>query len=519
MDEVHLIKRKKKGVFELLFSRTGIILLLLIVAIAVYIIVSTYLAEFIFKLVGGAELFNLIVIIALVNSDMDSSAKITWILIVSATSIFGTIFYLYTKADIGSRTVGAGHIRLTREHKTELVQDAKILNKLKSESDETADLVEYLNRSGNFPVTTGNNVSYYASGESKWKAMLEDLRQAKYFIFLEYFIVEEGKMWGTILGVLKNKVEQGVEVRVLYDGTCAISHLPYSYPKLLEQSGIKCKMFSPIRPFFSTHYNYRDHRKILVVDGKVGFNGGVNLADEYINQKKKFGHWKDAAVRVEGEAVKNMTLLFLNMWSLGEKNPEYKKYLDIPLIPKTGDLGYVIPFGDHPFDNDKVGEKVYMNILNRAHDYVHIMTPYLILDDAMLMALKFAAERGVDVKIIMPGVPDKKSVYALAKTYFRTLLDSGVKIYLYKPGFVHAKVFVSDDVKAVVGTINLDYRSLYHHFECATYLYGTACIKDIFDDYENTLQKCVKVSYASIKKEKVWVKFTGSILKLIAPLL
>lgn len=519
VEELRLLKKKKKGVFAILFSRTGIILALFTMAVLMYVIVSTYVASLIFGLLGGVGIFNFIVIIAIINSDMDSSAKLTWILIVSATSIFGTLFYLYTRADIGSKAVGTGYNYLTKAHKGDLVQDTNVLEKLKVDSCETAELVEYLNRSGSFPATCGNDITYYPSGEAKWKAVIKDLENAKDFIFLEYFVLEEGVMWGTILNILKKKAEEGIEVRVLYDGTCAIKLLPYNYPKLLEANGIKCKMFSPIRPFLSTHYNYRDHRKIMVIDGKIGFNGGVNLADEYINQKEKYGHWKDAAIRIEGEAVKNMTLMFLNMWSLGEKEPEYKKYIDVLPIVSNDKEGYVIPYGDSPFDADKVGEKVYMDMLNRANNYVHIMTPYLILDDVLLGSLKFAAERGVDVRIILPGIPDKKAVYALAKTYFKTLLDSGIKIYLYKPGFVHAKVFVSDDVKAVVGTINLDYRSLYHHFECGTYMYGTECIEDIENDFEFTLNKCKEVTYEQIKREKVWIKLLGKITRLVAPLL
>lgn len=519
MDELYLLKQKKKGAFAILFSRTGIIMLLLVCAILSYFVASAYLAGFIFKVLGGVGLFNFIVIVALINSDMDSSAKLTWVLVVSVTSVFGTIFYLYTRADIGSRVIGKGYNKLTQKHKDELSQDSTTFEKLKAESKDTADLVSYLNRSGAFPVTEGNEIKYYPSGEDKWAAMLEDLKKAEKFIFLEYFVVEEGKMWGSVLSILKEKAAQGVDVRVLYDGTCAISHLPYNYPKLLEELGIKCKMFSPIRPFLSTHYNYRDHRKILVIDGKAGFSGGVNLADEYVNLKKKYGHWKDAAIRIEGEAVKNLTLMFLNMWSLGEENPEYRKFLDVPVRTNHDKRGYAVPYGDTPFDSEKVGEWVYMDILNRANAYVHIMSPYLILDDTILTSLKFAAERGVDVKIILPGIPDKKAISALAKTYFKTLLDSGVKIYLYKPGFVHAKVFVSDDLKAVVGTINLDYRSFYHHFECGTYLYGSECIYDIERDFQNTLSRCTDVTHESIKKEKPVVKLVGKIMRLVAPLL
>ncbi len=517
MEELHLLKKHKKGFLRIVFSRTGIIILLLMLAILCFLITEMLFAALIFKILGGLGLFNLCVIVYLINSDMDSSAKLTWILVISFTSFFGTMFYLYTKANFGSRAVGYSYIDLIKKHRDEISQDKAVITRLEADSPETVDLVRYLNRSGTYPIISGNKVTYYPLGENKFEAMLDDLRKAEKFIFLEYFIVDEGHMWGSILRILADKAQQGVDVRVMYDGTCAISLLPYNYPKRLEKLGIKCKMFSPLRPFLSTHYNYRDHRKILVIDGKVGYNGGVNLADEYINHIERFGHWKDTAIRIEGKAVDNLTLMFLNMWSLWQKEPDYKSYLG--LAENFDDKGYAVPFGDNPFDDDKVGEKVYMHILNRANSYVHIMSPYLILDDELLTALKYSAERGIDTKLILPGIPDKKAVYALAKTYFKTLLNSGVEIYLYTPGFVHAKVFVSDDCKAVVGTINLDYRSLYHHFECGTFLYDADCISEIEADYQATLEKCERVNYESIKKEKLFTKLRGRFMRLIAPLL
>lgn len=518
MEELNLLSKRKKGFLRIVFSRTGIILLLCLITVAIFVLVEGFAAHLISAIIGGATIFNMVVIIMLINSDMDSSAKLTWVLIVSVTSVIGTLFYLFTKDNYGERKAAESCKRLIKEHKNDIVQDEETYSAIKKESPETAELVYYLNNSGAFPATTGNEVTYFPLGEDKYAALIDDLLKAEKFIFLEYFIIDEGKMWGTILKILADKAKDGVDVRLLYDGTCAISLLPYKYPEMIEKYGIKCKMFSPIVPFMSTHYNNRDHRKILVVDGKIGYTGGVNLADEYINQKVRFGHWKDTAIRIRGKAVDTMTLMFLNMWSLDEQSPDYSGFFGhSETFPS--EKGYTIPYGDHPFDTDKVGEKVYMNILNRADSYVHIMTPYLVPDDTLLTALKYAAERGVDVKLILPGIPDKKAVYALSKSYFRTLLDSGVEIYLYTPGFVHAKEFISDDIKAVVGTINLDYRSLYHHFECGVYMYDVKCISDIENDFQDTLSKCARVSYESIKNEKFFVKFTGWLLRLIAPLL
>ncbi|MDE6665129.1 MAG: hypothetical protein K2K14_02920 [Ruminococcus sp.] len=304
----------------------------------------------------------------------------------------------------------------------------------------------------------------------------------------------------------------------MYDGMCEISTLSFDYPERVEKLGIKCKDFSPIRPFLSTHYNYRDHRKILVIDGKVAFNGGINLADEYINRIERFGHWKDTAVMLKGEAVQSFTLMFLQMWNITEKSPEWDKFLTNDCEQADAE-GFVMPYADCPLDDYKVGENVYMDILNRATDYVHIMTPYLILDGELETSLKFAAQRGVDVKIILPGIPDKKMAYALAKSHYRSLIKTGVKIYEYTPGFVHAKVWSSDNEKAVVGTINLDYRSLYHHFECATYMYKTKCITDIENDFCETLERCREVTPETIKKEKFFYKFFGGIMKIFAPLM
>ena len=333
---------------------------------------------------------------------------------------------------------------------------------------------------------------------------------------LSFIFLVARYMWGSILKILADKAAQGVDVRVMYDGMCEVSLLPHDYPKRMAKLGIKCKPFTPISPFISTQYNYRDHRKILVIDDKVAFNGGVNLADEYINKIERFGHWKDTALMLSGEAVQSFTLMFLQMWNIDEKEPQWDEFL-APEKAQTD--GFVMPFGDCPLDDDKVGEMVYMDILNRVRNYVHITTPYLILDNELETALKFAAQRGVDVKIILPSIPDKKTAYALAKTHYMSLTKAGVKTYEYTPGFVHAKVFVSDDEKAVVGAINLDYRSLYHHFECATYLFQTGCITQIEDDFESTLAKCREVTADTIKKEKLRMKMLGGFMKLIAPLM
>lgn len=352
--------------------------------------------------------------------------------------------------------------------------------------------------------------------------MLVELDKAKDFIFMEYFIVDDGYMWDNILEVLIKKANEGVDVRVMYDGTCEFALLPRTYPSSLEEFGIHCKVFSPVSPFISTHYNYRDHRKIMVIDGKTAYNGGINMADEYINYTHKYGHFKDVGVMLKGDAVDSFTLMFLQMWSVNERHCDFSKYLNVGDSLSAGGYfsnGFVMPFGDCPLDEYDVGKSVYMDILNRAKDYVYIMTPYMIMDGELENSLTFSAERGVDVRIILPHISDSFVAQALAKTHYKKLLDAGVKVYEYTPGFVHAKVFVSDDVKSVVGSINMDYRSLYHHFECATYMYGTRCIDDIKSDYKDTLAKCQQVTYESIKNDKWYIKLIGKVLKFVAPLI
>ncbi|MBQ7505759.1 MAG: cardiolipin synthase [Lachnospiraceae bacterium] len=514
---VSLYPKKKKGILRLLFSRTMFMVLAVVLQVALYVLILMAFANFAAWFTAAMYIASFILIIYLINSRMDSTAKMTWIFFMGIFPLGACLFYFFTQTSLGHRKLKEGVEKQVNATRTLLPQDQEVLKEL--EHTGADDLCRYMNRSGCFPIYKNCEVTYFPLGEDKFKAMLEELEKAEKFIFMEYFIVGEGYMWGRILDVLERKARAGVTVRVMYDGMCEISLLPHDYPKRMQTLGIECRSYAPLQPFVSTHYNYRDHRKILVIDGKVAFNGGVNLADEYINRIDRFGHWKDTAVCIKGEAAQSFTLMFLQMWNVTDSDLKYEDYLPAtePLPVKAA--GYVMPYGDEPLDEDKVGEMVYMDILNRSRSYVHIMTPYLILDGELLCALKFAAERGVDVKIILPGIPDKTVAYALAKTHYASLLDSGVQIYEYTPGFVHAKVFVCDDERAVVGTINLDYRSLYHHFECATYMYKTDCIADIETDFRDTLSKCMKVTRETMKKDKLKYKIIGPFAKILAPLM
>ena len=459
---------------------------------------------------------RILAIIYLFQSDMESTAVNTWLLIVLPFPIIGTLLLAYTKLDLGYTGMKRAIQSNIDRSCGILKQDDKALEELKQRHTSNYNLVQYLeNVNGHFPVYRHSKTTYFPSGEAKFEEMKKQLLKAEKYIFLEYFIIDEGEMWGEILAILKQKVQEGVEVRVMYDGMIEFSTLSFDYKKRLERIGIQSRVFASVMPFLSTYYNYRDHRKILLIDGKVAFTGGVNLADEYINKIERFGHWKDTALMVEGPAVDTFLVLFLQMWTYSHETLHVTPYM---VEHETFDTpGFVVPYGDIPLDKDKVGENVYID--NHARDFVHIMTPYLILDGELLHALKFAAERGVDVSIIMPGIPDKKSAYYLAKTYYPTLLASGVKIYEYTPGFVHAKIFVSDNSRAVVGTINLDYRSLYHHFECATYLYRTSSVVSIEEDFQATKAKCHRVSVAEIENLPFHQKALGLLTRLVAPLM
>ncbi|HEO4037291.1 TPA: cardiolipin synthase [Streptococcus agalactiae] len=516
---VRLLNKSKKSLLRGIFSRTTVIAILLILQLLFLLASYSWLEQYRVWLATVEHILTIGAVLYLVNSEMDALSRVTWLILVMIAPLLGAMFLMYTKFDWGYRGLKQRLETLIDESQIYLEDDPETLNQLKSSTSTTSHLVQYFEKAhGNFPVYRNTDVTFLPTGEAFFEKMKEELLKAKKYIFLEFFIIDEGIMWGEILSILEQKVEEGVEVRILYDGMIEITKLSFDYTKRLEKIGIKAKAFSPISPFISTYYNYRDHRKIVVIDGVVGMTGGVNLADEYINHIELFGHWKDSGIMLKGKAVDSFLLLFLQMWSITEE-----KMLVAPYLGVHDDLveneGYVIPYGDSPLDTDKVGENVYIDILNHAREYVYIMTPYLILDSELEHAIQFAAERGVDVRIIMPGIPDKPIPYALAKTYYQALIKSGVKIYEYTPGFVHSKIFLSDNTKAVVGTINLDYRSLYHHFECAVYLYKVDAIQDIYRDYMDTLNKSRLVSLKDINNIPKFQKVIGIVTKTIAPLL
>ena len=517
---IRLLRKGQKGLIHAIFSRFGLVLVLLVLQFGALFSLMRWFSNLLPHYLGGTLLVTAVMMVYLLNQDMNNSVRIPWLVVTALAPVLGVLLFCYTKEDVGHRVLKKRLLELEGQTRSQLAQDQKASTALDADCPGAASLAQYLRgRGGGFPVYENTQVTYFPSGEAKFAALLPQLESATQYIFLEYFIIDEGLMWGRILEILARKAAQGVDVRVMYDGTCEFSTLPRDYPRRLEALGIQCKVFAPVTPFVSTHYNYRDHRKILVVDGRVGFTGGVNLADEYINHIEKYGRWKDAAVMLEGEGVRTMTALFLQMWSI-LCQPEFEQFLSDPIPAAANAKGFVVPYGDCPLDGERVGEMVYMDMLNRARKYVHIITPYLILDGELETALRFAAERGVDVHLILPGKPDKWFVYALAKTHYKALISSGVKISEWQPGFTHAKIVIADGVEAVAGTINLDYRSLYHHFENAVWMRGTDCIANMEADFQDTLTRCRRVERT---KESIWqgkklLHLAGILLKFIAPL-
>ena len=465
------------------------------------------------------QLFSLLMVFYIARKDTKASFKLAWIVPILLFPLFGGLIYLL----FGTKAPTQGMRKKLERSLAEIAPYAPdctaLLEKVNSSDAHMGGHVRYLNQVGKFALYQNTETKYFSLGDDAHTAMLEEIKKAKRFIFLEFFIIAEGAMWHSILEILEEKVKEGVDVRVIYDDVGSLTTLPFDYDKQLEKKGIRCISFNPFMPILSIVMNNRDHRKILIVDGKVGFTGGINLADEYINQKVRFGHWKDTAVMLRGEAVWNLTMLFLSMWNgLRPTDKEYDSFRpdftgeDAPICD-----GYVQPYGDSPLDNEELGENVYLGIINNAKRYLYIMTPYLIIDDGMANALTLAAKRGVDVRIITPGIPDKKSVFALTRSHYERLIRGGVKIYEYTPGFVHAKSFVCDDEVATVGTINLDYRSLYLHFECGVYFYQSSVIADLKADFLQTQEKC-RQAPLSTRNFGLITALYHAILRLFAPL-
>ena len=462
---------------------------------------------------------SIIIVFIIINNKSNPSYKIAWIVPVMIFPIFGGLFYLLYGGNKLSTREKLKMVIQNIEMTNSLKQDDEIIKKIGDKSIYAKNQSEYILNYAKCPVYNNTETTYFKIGEEKFEALLRELKKAEKFIFLEYFIIQEGKMFNSILEILEEKAKQGVDVRLIYDDVGCIVTLPHNYKNTLEAKGIKCRVFNPIKPFFTRRLNNRDHRKIVVIDGDVGFTGGINLADEYINEYEKHGYWKDAGIMLKGDAVWNLTVMFLSMWDyIDNKEEDYIKFK--PSKNKYyNSKGYVQPFDDSPLINEPIGETVYLNLINKAKDYIYINTPYLIIDNEMATALKIAAKSGVDIKIVTPYIPDKKFVHAVTKSYYESFIKDGIEIYEFTPGFMHAKTFVVDDEYGVVGSINLDFRSLYLHYECGVWLYKTDSIKSMKDDYLKTLKRCHKVTMEECKNTSSIRKVLRLIIRMFAPLL
>ena len=468
---------------------------------------------------AGSVLLSLLITLGIINSKSNPAYKIAWLIPILLFPVFGGLVYLLFGSDRTGRYLRKKLQGIGTEMDN-VIGEAYRRSGAEQLPPDAANQSRYISHCAYCPPYQNTTTEYLPLGEVKFERMVEELKKAKHYIFLEYFIIQEGKMWNTILDILRQKAAEGVDVRVIYDDMGCIMILPTGYDKTLEQMGIKCRIFNPFVPILSSRFNTRDHRKICVIDGNVGFTGGINLADEYINAYEKHGHWKDTSILLKGEAVFSLTVMFLSMWDYLDgtiAKTDYSRYY--PTVWDENAKGYVQPFADNPLDDEAVGETVYLNLINKAKRYVYITTPYLILSSEMLTALTSAAKCGVDVRIITPHVPDKWYVHAVSRSHYQTLIEAGVKIYEYTPGFIHAKTFVVDDDYAVVGTINLDYRSLYLHFECAVWMYQTPSVAQVRDDFFKTQQISQEITLEECRSLSFPRRLGRSVLRVFAPLM
>lgn len=491
----------------------SILIQLFVIFIALWMFDTYFIYFYLISMVLG-----LCISLIIVNNKSNPAYKIAWIILILFVPIFGSMIYLL---------FGSGHtgrmerklIRSQQQIQRSLDVDDAIIAEIAKTDKSCANQLQYL-QFEHCPAYKGTSAEFLSPGEVKFERLKLELEKAEKFIFIEYFIIANGVMWEEILEILKRKVKQGVEVRVMYDDFGSLLTLPYRYGRYLKSLGIKHCVFNKLIPVLSALINHRDHRKIVVIDGKVGFTGGINIADEYINVKKKHGHWKDSSIVIEGEAVWSLTVMFLSTWDyINNIEEDFSVYKAEGYRIDGEENGYVQPYYDSPLDDDQVGENVYLNMISRAKNYVYIESPYLLIDREMEVALTTAAKQGVDVRIITPHIGDHWYVHAMTRSNYEILTHSGVKIYEYTPGFIHAKVFVCDDELATVGTINMDYRSLYLHFECGVLLYKSPAIQQIYDDFLEIVKCSEGITYEACRATP-WHKRIGrGLLKVFAPLM
>lgn len=512
-----------KNLYHFCFNKITITLLFLVFQVLFFVFeilkFSSYYAEIDLILRGISVLAGMY----LISRSDNPSVKLAWIVPIMLFPLLGGILFLLFGHIIVPKKMQENMKRTEDAVEAAIDYDETIFTNLKDQNQSLANISSYLKKYAKAPLYSNTDCLYFSDGEDYWNKLVEDLESAKRYIFMEFFIIEEGIMWNRILEVLKKKVAEGVEVRLMYDDIGSLFLLPRDYKKQMEKAGIKCVAFNRLVPVVAMIMNNRDHRKIVVIDGKIGYTGGVNLADEYINKKQRFGRWKDTGVRLSGDAVWSLCVMFLYMWNTSrDDDSDYSIYKadglkEVHLQPAK--MGFLQPYGDTPWGHEEIGENVYMNMIAQARKYVHITTPYLITDHDMLNQLCLAAKRGVEVIIITPEIPDKKLVYYVTQSNYPMLLQAGVKIYQYTPGFIHAKMVVCDGQVATVGTINFDYRSFYHHFECGVIFYLNAVIENIEKDILDTLAISEEVTLDYFAHKKFRISILDPLLKLFSPLM
>jgi cardiolipin synthase len=511
---------KEKKWFRVVFRRRVFVILILLIQIAfiLYLIAnSSRYSQF----VGWAlNVVSVVVCVHIINKNEISAYKLTWVFLIMLFPIFGGLLYIIFYFQSRPRKLQEYFDEINQQCTPLFLLPGDSLPSLVESDEDCLPQARYLQECAGFPIYVHTRTEYFSSGEDFLKKVLVELEKAEQYIFLEFFILREGQMLDPILEILERKACSGVDVRLIYDDLGCFLSLPSDFKQRLEKRQIRCSVFNLFKPVFSSLQNNRDHRKIISIDGKVAFTGGLNLSDEYINVHSKYGHWKDAAIMIEGAAAWSLTLIFLRMWNIGQKEWDdygsFYPWQDEP-CPVMSD-GYVQPYADSPLDSENVGEHVYLQIINKAKDYLYINTPYLVVDDNILSALVLAAKSGVDVRIITPHRWDKWFVRTVSRSYYRRLIQGGVKVHEYTGGFNHSKTFVSDDKVATVGTINLDYRSLYLHFECGVWIYKNSAVMDVKKDFLNTIPVSKQISLKDCVRGPVSTVLRD-VLRIFAPLM
>lgn len=518
-------KERKRGDYTMFVDKLVWVVLLVLLQVGFILFTYIKLREQYFSVQVVLSAVSLLVVLYIINRPINPAYKLAWCITILVIPVFGGLFYLLLSVNNARRNFRKSIRASVAESETYLTQDDSVLEEIESISKHAAPQANYIYNLAKYPVYKNTYVQYFASGEELFITLLEELEKAEHFIFMEYFIIHDGIFWNSVLNILKEKVRNGVEVKIIYDDMGSIRTLPPLYYEELRAFGIECYCFNPFSPTLSLRLNNRDHRKITVIDGHTSFTGGINLADEYINQRQKLqGYWKDSGVMLKGEGTWNFTVMFLQLWQhASEQSIDFEKYhlasADFPEECRGSGDGFVQPYADNPLFSEVVAENVYLNMIHRATKYIYITTPYLIVDNEMITSLTLAAHSGIDVRIITPRVPDKKTVFMLTRSFYEPLTKAGVKIYEYIPGFIHSKMMVVDDNYAVVGSINLDFRSLYLHFECATFLYHNKVINSIKADIEDTIEESEEMTYESCLRMNKPYRLFLSLLRLYAPLL